>query len=403
VLGDLAQLGAIVGARSAGVDALGPALDALIAAQEAPLRVTRTKPPPRVEVPPRGQIARVEPAREARAVAPDVIHETFTISETPPPPPAEPQDITPSSLADAVMRELSDAPTDTRSSNPPPIVEPGELRPRTSSAPSFNVRAAEPIPSLAPDAIVPDDAGDASEEPAANAVNAYDALAKDDLAKDDFLPLFGDPTEVDAPVEAQVEPSAPLHSAPLRSAPQPSAPLRSVPIEIESPPDSDGRRHTPLSSVATQREPADAIPLRTIRWPYVAVGALAAVVAVAMTVAKPSAPPAAASEAPAEAPATPATGVPVPSDTSGVAYSEIPPGLDVAAGQGLLEITASHDAAVRVDGAPRGSGPKVRVPLSAGPHEVRVLEAGAEHAPPQVRLIEVRAGVAARVDLTRAP
>lgn len=58
----------------------------------------------------------------------------------------------PSSLADAVMRELRE-----RSSVPPPIVQPSDLRPRTSSAPAPPPsidRRADPIITDADDVVV---------------------------------------------------------------------------------------------------------------------------------------------------------------------------------------------------------------------------------------------------------
>jgi DNA-binding response OmpR family regulator len=74
---------------------------------------------------------------------------------------ASAEDGTPSSLEDAVMREISDRspfPGSAQSSAPvlPPIVEPSELRPRSSNPPAeVDPFAEKPLPSIPPDAIVP--------------------------------------------------------------------------------------------------------------------------------------------------------------------------------------------------------------------------------------------------------
>lgn len=366
--------------------------------------------------------------RAAPSSAP--IHETFTISETPPPPPAlaAAEDMTPSSLADAVMRELSDGTpeTKTRSSRPPPIVEPGELRPRASSNPP-SVREVVVAPSLPPDAVVPE-ADASADSPEIQPRNASDdAPAIDDESSDvmadamtDAGAVVPEPTDIDAPVD-RFEASAPLlRSIPIEidmrsrtPAPVAAPPVATSPIAAPSGFGSaasdeelvvDGEPRpipTPLTHVALSDVPG--LPKRGGRWGFVlGMGVLAALTAVALLMTRNPAPYAAAS---AEGPAQPTTGVPLSSESGGLVYGDVPAGLDVPAGQGLLEMTIASGNAVRVDGAPRGGGPKLRVPLSAGPHEIRVE--GGDHdghaGAPRVRTIEVRAGLAARVDLTRAP
>jgi hypothetical protein len=50
--------------------------------------------------------------------------------------------------------------------------------------------------------------------------------------------------------------------------------------------------------------------------------------------------------------------------------SALPPGSDVPAGNGLLEIQVPDGTAIRVDGEYLGMGPARRVPLAPGEHQV---------------------------------
>jgi len=78
---------------------------------------------------------------------------------------ALPGDAAPSSLEDAVMREISDRSPYPGAAHPsapelPPIVEPSELRPRSSNPPAeVDPGGDKPLPSIPPDAIVPDTLG----------------------------------------------------------------------------------------------------------------------------------------------------------------------------------------------------------------------------------------------------
>jgi CheY-like chemotaxis protein len=104
-------------------------------------------------------------------------------------------------------------------------------------------------------------------------------------------------------------------------------------------------------------------------------------------------------QAPATAHAAAAAPPPAESTIVGNAeavFADVPAGTSLAAGHGLLEITTS-DVAVRVDGADRGRGPKVTLPLASGYHDVRV---GAED---KARLVEVRAGRATRISISENP
>jgi DNA-binding response OmpR family regulator len=163
VLADLAARGVIRSVEGPGdTDLLSPRVAAALA-------TSRTAPPSAQRWP------SIAPARAPREPAPSL--------EAAPPPslwPAEgatqsavppegaiaaEETASPSSLEDAVMREISDRspfPGSAQTSAPelPPIVEPSELRPRSSNPPEedapLDVTA---LPSIPPDAIVPDTHG----------------------------------------------------------------------------------------------------------------------------------------------------------------------------------------------------------------------------------------------------
>ncbi len=431
VLSDLAARGAIQGVWvQGGEEVLVKALDVLLSPPEPALRAAPppSRPSPRRMSPP------PPPANPPRPSSP----------LTPPPRTLE---YTPSSLADAVMRELSDRAPElrNRSSNPPPIVEPGDLKPRSSKPP------AEPLPprapSIPPDAVVP-----AIEEEGASLLFASERDSRDrrDSRSEPEKRGESDKTEIDAPV-GPVEPSDPLgafertedamsaleedaipsaraHAAPIEeSIPIPvdvgslvSAPVapredRSLTPEPGEP--AEPISATPLSSVAS-RAPRASLPAVDPaprgRWPWIAAIALvggAVLFGAESTRLPPDASLAAAS------PATDSngrllpegrsadalqglsltSGLPVAAEPSGVVYDALPAGLSVSPGQGLLEVSAAA-VPLKVDGVSRGNGPLLRVPLAAGPHEVAL--GSAEH---RARSIEVRAGRTARVDLSITP
>ncbi|HEY2510905.1 MAG TPA: response regulator [Polyangiaceae bacterium] len=360
VLGDLAARGAIRGVWTQGGDeVLAKAVDALLATPEPALRSAS---------PPRSRAPSSRPPPVDR--------------EPPPPGPSSgPRDVdlTPSSLADAVMRELSERAPElrTRSSNPPPIVEPSELKPRSSTPPG---QTAPRAPSIPPDAIVP-------------------ALEEAD-----------DRTEIDAPVgpskhlmlglEEEIAASIPIDFSPLlpsvlappvAPAPEPMVPASQdeISVAIEPP----GR--TPLAASVAAGEPGPSdLPVSRARWPWVmALGFVGLAVVLGVQATQTALPSAASAGALVESPAT--TGVPVATAPGAAKYEELPEGLAVPPGQGVLELTAAMPTSVFIDGVARGSGANVRVPLTAGPHQV--LAAGID------RAVEVRAGRMARVDLSVGP
>jgi hypothetical protein len=152
------------------------------------------------------------------------------VSPRPPfvePKPSQTEDEEPSSLADAVMRELSEQIPDPRPSQPRrSIVEPSELRPRTPQPAASHLAGLTPIP---PDAVVP----------------AFE----------------GDLTEIDAPIgpSANARLAADEQSIPIEIGSVVSAPV--APIE---PP-----VHTPMTSVAA-RDGAPAAATKKSRWGWLA-------------------------------------------------------------------------------------------------------------------------------------
>ncbi len=391
VLSDLALRGAIQGVwTNGGEEVLVKALDALLAPPEPTVRSAPppSRPAPRSQRPP---------------------------SSRPPPPKGRPSagreaDMTPSSLADAVMRELSDRAPELRSqsSNPPPIVEPSDLRPRSSKPPK--TQAVERAPSLPPDAVVPElseeeaAAADAGERHDATEIDAPVAPEKDEMsalqgldALDalDGLDAF-EPFEASAPGREDESPAIPVE---IESAV--SAPVGPKEAPLLTPHPAEPIR-TPLSSVATKDPRAEERPAMKSRWPWVIAIALAGggvlLGALAM---KPAATNAAAAsgdgaELVQSLPLT--SGVPVRTESSGVSYDSLPESLSVLPGQGLLEVNVGASGPLKVDGVDRGSGPIARVPLTAGPHEVTV-GSGERRS----RSIEVRAGRTARVNLPVSP
>ena len=352
VLGDLALRGAITAVRTTtGEEVLARAVEALLS-PEPKLRATpsssmRARPPSR---PPPVQRPEARPMTDL-----------------------DEDDLIPSSLADAVMRELSDRAPElrTRSSNPPPIVEPSDLRPRSTNPPSAPMRASKP--SIPPDAIVPE---------------TFD---------DSFESAGSDQTEVDAPVESNDSRTSLASEDEERSISieiSVSAPLASA--ESSEAPLAESHPRTPMASVAS-REPETKGRAPKARWPWIVALAIAGIGVTLGVQATKTNDGASAASAPVtldQAVAPAMTGEPVAHDPSGVTYEAIPAGFSVPSGQGLLEVSAAPEAAVRVDGVARGNG-LVRVPVSAGPHEVGIASLDRP-----MRTVEVRAGRAARVELT---
>jgi CheY-like chemotaxis protein len=394
VLSDLALRGAIQGVWShTGEEVLLAALDALLAPPEPSVRAA---PPSRPQRP----SPRPPPAERPRP----------PVSRTP--------DLTPSSLADAVMRELSDRAPELRhrSSNPPPIVEPSDLRPRSSKPPAEV--AAGHSPSLPPDAMVPDEIDEdasAAIESARDSEEAQPSTERSDKTFVDAPVRRGEPAEDDMSALDEMDAPAAIEagtakddalSIPIEVDSIVSAPVAlKAPMPTPAPEQVSEASPTPLPSVATRGPGEESVgerPASRTRWPWIMAIALVGgtvVYGVQAASAGGDAPVTAAAGAADLVQALPLTnGVPVATEPAGVAYEPLPEGLSVSPGQGLLEVNASAALAVRIDGVSRGNGPRVRVPLTAGAHEV-VLGAGEGRG----RSIEVRAGRTARVDLPVTP
>jgi CheY-like chemotaxis protein len=163
VVADLAARGAIRSVEGPdGVDLLTARVEGALAASRggtprpasvAPPRLSRaTEAAPNPHAPP--SLASLWPGAPADG---DPADEAFGAVGS-----AAPGDAAPSSLEDAVMREISDRspfPGDAQPSAPelPPIVEPSELRPRSSNPPGeIDPVVERSLPSIPPDAIVPD-------------------------------------------------------------------------------------------------------------------------------------------------------------------------------------------------------------------------------------------------------
>ena len=421
VLADLAARGAITVVRGAnGADLLTPAIDAAYSVIQGtlPERARPTLPPPPrasssppLVSPTAARVRSVPPASEAIAKEISTTYETFTVSEPPPRPVNESADRDdddesgPSSLEDAVRREISDRGAHPRvPSDPPPLIEPSELRVRSSNPPALadegdapGTREAShhvpserehPTPSLPPDAIVP----------ALTSHEEIPAAARTVAAPHD------DATEVDAPVEtkAMQETPAPLPLTTRVERKKARVELAddAEPRElatIERRPSSSEK--TPLSSVAARDD--DALPRKKNRWGLlVALGIVGVVVGAGLRYSTPQRT-AASGAATGGPPPSTAPNVPAAITTAApsLGLADLPPGVDVPQGKGLLEVTTSSTDAIRVDGEPRGVGPHFTVPLAPGAHDVRTTSGAREKS----KVVEVRAGKATRVDLTDAP
>ena len=255
------------------------------------------------------------------------------------------------SLEDAVMREIA-----FRSPEPAPLglpldralmVEPSSLRPRTSPP-------AEP----------------------------YEAYEHEGTPPHDQILAMAEATIVDDTTYAERE-AAEVESDAAEAA------ERAIPIDEASGPmrSSESRAmKTPLTAVTTRDGERAGIPSKTKTWPMIAFVAAGGVVAWAVLhfssavtspkqVEAPPAPPAQTAAAKNEA------------TTYTTTVAE-----DVAAGHGLLEISAPGDAVILVDGSERGRG-GATLPLWDGVHDVRVSGIDGD----QHRAVEVRAGHVAHI------
>jgi hypothetical protein len=354
--------------------------------------------------------------------------ESFTLSD---PPPASTQiaaDDTgvPSSLEDAVMREISGRAAGratSRPSYPQSIIEPSQLRPRPSSNPPMDPdETADPLPSVPPDAVIPDEEGGAVEPAPPLHTKTPESLPR-------VVSAAPSRTDVEEPSPVSVTPITLVapDSVPVTPEPERVAfPPRAIRSPVPPPPGSDGLppqvtpptpptaplplvtvraaqrasirpdpRPTQFDSVSTPEEAE--IPRRRSWWlPLLLLGVVAAAVAVGLRLNPRPLP-----EAPRAATSLPA--VPPSASASALAavplvhLRELPLGTEVGRGEGLLEIAAPPEAPVRVENEVRGRGPRVAISLPPGFYNVRVGATGRD----QTSLVEVRAGRATSVDFTK--
>jgi hypothetical protein len=143
---------------------------------------------------------------------------------------------------------------------------------------------------------------------------------------------------------------------------------------------------TPFTAV-TSEEPIAGLPAKRRAWPMVAFMAVTALVAWAVmhfsampgTKRLEKAPP-------------PAEAIAVETTSADVTYAPARPDAILASGQGLLDVTATGDAVILVDGKERARG-TMSLPLAAGAHDIQTSNAGAE----RTKAVEVRSGQVARV------
>jgi hypothetical protein len=352
----------------------------------------------------------------------------------------------PSSLEDAVMRELSDrspVPGASRpGSDPPPIIEPHSLK-RRSSNPPVDGETEGTLPSIPPDAVVPGAGSTSDEMMAASAHSSEPLIVPARLtgpplgegADKDGGEASGAETDPFKPPLAEVLP--PSVAARLRPALKPEAEILDADLVSEPPPPMEApqapkaQQASPAATAPAAKAPATkAAPTKAARKPRKTSGAvwflmgltgLAVAAAIAFrTMSEPEATPtvvATESAGPMPPPtaltaaaAGTATATAAPSGAAAASASagassaqpagdDLPPGAEVPPGYGMITVTAPAGARVRVDGAIAGKGPSVMAVAAPGYHDVRVENAGRE----TKSVVEVRSGKVARVESADQP
>jgi hypothetical protein len=141
----------------------------------------------------------------------------------------------------------------------------------------------------------------------------------------------------------------------------------------------------PAPAPAAAKPEADGGWLRTAVFAVLAAGASYYGVTKLFGAPPPPVPAAPAVVAPAPVPVTPSAAAPAPKLQITTSDSPLPPGTDLPAGNGLLEIQVPDGTAIRVDNEYLGMGPGRRVPLTPGPHNLSLGDA-----PPQT--VTIKAG-----------
>jgi CheY-like chemotaxis protein len=440
ILADLAGRGAIRGVESAeGIDVLPPAVDSALAV----LRSTPSRSGTRSSMPPKPTSERMRAAAPSPSVPPAAAP---LLSPTIPPRlesraaaptlesmgpgalPASPQEeaavgeAAPSSLEDAVMRELSDRSPHPAVARMTPakgtIVEPSELRPRSNPPGSIEEESQDPIPlpSLPPDAIVPgaasgEDGGPIKIPPLAPGLPELTLADADVSLEPPAVEVHEATPEVARLTERASEETLSVPSLPTlppTEVAEPTAPFQ--PLFDESPAKQPAATPPPATQGA-HTDPRPVLPKRSFPWTFVAGAvALAAGAALASRLYVPAAGTAivvgASSGSPSAIAATSATTA--ASVTTGEPSSEatsaepdgIPLGAEVPPGFGLIVVTAPSAAKVRLDGAIAGAGPVASAVAAPGYHDVRVEE---DEGKATDQVLEVRAGKATRWSPTPSP
>ncbi|HVY28029.1 MAG TPA: response regulator [Polyangiaceae bacterium] len=193
------------------------------------------------------------------------------------------------------------------------------------------------------------------------------------------------------PLAAMKAPAAVAEAAPAKAPPSQREPKRS---EVSTqPPKAAPRstsskapsRPTPTSTAAKPEAEAEGGWLRTAVFAVLAAGASYYGVTKLFGAPPPPAPAVPAVVAPAPVPVTPSAAAPAPKLQITTTDSALPPGTDLPAGNGLLEIQVPDGTPIRVDNEYLGMGPGRRVPLTPGPHSVSLGDA-----PPQT--VTIKAG-----------
>ncbi len=301
VVSDLASRGAILSVDTEDGEDLLPAAieDALGILRGAPARAhapmsalrSSQMPPPRI-------VRKRMPSEDSL----DELLEEATAKKPEPKP-----DQAPSSLADAVMKEISDRSSDPRrhvSSTPPPLVEPSALKPR-SNPPEPDRTENETIVEV---------------HPMTPSVPISTPISTPMSTKDSR-------EDLDAKEEEEEE-----------RRPAPKEPQKLA--------------RTPMAAEAAKREPP-----KSDGWKW-ALGLVAAVVLLGVGVKSSLTP----------APPEPTQVAAAP--TTDVTYTDLPRGAAVGKNEGWIDVTAPAGVAVLVDGTERGRGP-MHATLASGSHAVK--------------------------------
>jgi len=380
VLADLSARDAVRAvAGPNGVDLLTPAVNAALAVLQSPDKPGRSTPPPAAAV----QQSAPLPTAAPRAATPR--YETLKLRDpkAAAAPPAYHSNAPPSSLEDAVMREISDrspAPGASRSSgsDPPPIVEPSELKRRSSNPPGDDDLDEGMLPSIPPDAVVPGAAS--SDEMAIAPASLSEAVVPVPSSRPPVdraaAPPGAMPGEEAVTIDAKYE-------SPFGS--------NGTPGEAVSPPERPASPAPP----ATEKPRSAAGPTKRSTWGFfVAFAVLTAAVWAAQRAGGEGEAHMGPAASAATIAATASAGA-----TAGSAFEDLPPGAVVPPGYGLIAVDAPPGARVRIDGAAVGLGPSASSVATPGYHEVRLEQGGRE----LKSVVEVRAGKTTHAGSTLIP